>query len=455
MIHRGALKLLPLRLRSAAYALRGGFLIRPSIIALLLGAVGATLSSLEEAMPLLSAWVPQTLFPSREDPGVVQAILSVIATSIMTVVSIVFAILLMTLTLASMQFSPRILLSLARDRTTQWTLGIFLGTFTYCVAAMPAARALPHPVAPVATAVGAMALALVCVGWLLFFIQHISQAISVNHLIDRIARDTEEAIDELMPHVRRSARPVPMPPPERLQGTEVPMLSEVSGYIRFIDTARLVAFAKEHRLELRVTRKVGQFVPAGIPLLMISRHSRLDRRHAVELTGAFDIGPMRTLQQDVEFGIIQLVDIALRAISPAVNDPSTAISCIDQLSRILIRWLDRAPPETLLYDPPQVLRVVVPWIDLDGLLNTAIEQIRAYATTDAAVSRRLLRLLHDVASTIDHEALRTRIVARGRRVVEGCRTSLPAEDVAMLEGHLARLECAKPGSTELFAGAAE
>ena len=368
----------------------------------------------------------------------------------MTVVSIVFAILLMTLTLASMQFSPRILISLARDRTTQWTLGIFLGTFAYCVAAMPAARTLPHPVAPVATAVGAMALALVCVGWLLFFIQHISQAISVNHLIDRIARDTEQAIDELMPNARR-LQGIVQPAHERLQGTEIPMLSEVSGYIRFIDTARLVAFAKAHRLQLRVTRKVGQFVPAGIPLLMISRRSSLDRRHAVELTGAFDIGPMRTLQQDVEFGVIQLVDIALRAISPAVNDPSTAISCIDQLTRILIRWVGRAPPEALLYDPPQVLRVVVPWIDLDGLLNTAIEQIRAYAMSDAAVSRRLLRLLHDVASTVDDEALRMRLAARGRRVVDGCCAMLSAADMANLEGHLARLEGATHVGIELFA----
>ena len=104
---------------------------------------------------------------------------------------------------------------------------------------------------------------------------------------------------------------------------------------------------------------------------------------AAELLGAFDIGPTRTLQQDVEFGVIQIVDIALRAISPAVNDPSTAISCIDQLSRILIRWLGRAPPASVLFDPPHVPRVMVPWISVDGMLDTAFEQIRHYAATDA------------------------------------------------------------------------
>ncbi|MGD0104388.1 MAG: DUF2254 domain-containing protein [Rhodopila sp.] len=430
---------LPLRLRSAGYALRGGFLVRPLVIAVVLGMCGAVLSSVEEAVPTLSAWVPATLFPSHQDAQVAQVILSVIATSIMTVVSIVFAILLMTLTLASMQFSPRILISFVRDRGTQWTLGIFLGTFSYCLAALPAARSMPQPFAPVLTVLGAMLLALASVGWLLFFIHHISHAISVNHIVDRIARETEEVIDTLMPHLRtRLYQPAaaPLVPDEQ----EFPILNEVSGYIRFIDTKRLLAFARLHHLRVRVTRRVGHFVPAGVPLLMVSRRTRLDRHHAVDLTGAFDIGPMRTLQQDVEFGVIQIVDIALRAISPAVNDPSTAISCIDQLSRILIRWVDRFPPESMLYAPAHVLRVVLPWIDLDGLLNTAIEQIRAYATNDAAVSLRLLRLLHDVVITVDDESLRRCFVERGARVVEGCRGRLPADDLARLEQRQAELE---------------
>ncbi len=442
------LKRLPLRLRSAAYALRGGFLVRPMVIAVVLGLCGALLSSAEEATPLAAAWVPTILFPSRQDPQVAQVILTVIATSIMTVVSIVFAILLMTLTLASMQFSPRILISFVRDRGTQWTLGIFLGTFSYCVAALPAARSLPHPFAPVATVSGAMLLALVCVGWLLFFIHHISHAISVNHIVDRIARETEAVIDELMPYPRAGHyQPTPAAAPPHEQ--EFPVLNEISGYIRFIDTRRLLDFARLHHMRVRVTRPVGHFVPAGVPLFMVSRRSRMDRDHAVALTGAFDLGPMRTLQQDVEFGVIQIVDIALRAISPAVNDPSTAISCIDQLARILIRWVGRLPPDAVLSSPPHVVRVIIPWIDLDGLLNTAIEQIRAYATTDAAVSLRLLRLLQDVAVTVEHEALRRRIVERGTRIVEGCRGRLPADDLARLEQRLAALEGIGAGAIQV------
>src|SRR6202035_1565715 len=180
------------------YNLRGGFLVRPLTIALALGYTGAFLSWLEEEFPAASAWVPTVLFPSHADPQVAQVILGGIAASIMTVVSIVFAILLMTLTLASMQFSPRILVSFVRDRVTQWTLGLFLGTFLYCLSALPAARSWPHPFSPVATVTGGMMLALASVIGLIFFINHISHSISVTHIVDRIARETETVIDELM-----------------------------------------------------------------------------------------------------------------------------------------------------------------------------------------------------------------------------------------------------------------
>ena len=237
---------------------------------------------------------------------------------------------------------------------------MFLGTFCYCMAALPAARALPVPFVPVVTVTGAMLLSLVAVGWLVFFIHHISQAISVNHIVDRIAHETELVIDELMPHPRGwfEAAGGPALP----DGDAMPILNLRSGYIRFVDTGRLLDLAKSWRIRVRVERGVGQFVPAGVPLLLVSREDRIDPVRAAELLAAFDIGPTRTLQQDVEFGVIQIVDIALRAISPAVNDPSTAISCIDQLSRILIRWLGRAPPESVLFDPPHVPRVAVPWI---------------------------------------------------------------------------------------------
>jgi uncharacterized membrane protein len=429
---------LPLLFRAIAYGLRGGFLIRPFVLALALGAAGGVLSSLEEQIPTLGAWVPMTLFPSREDPQVAQVILSSIATSIMTVVSIVFAILLMTLTLASTQFSPRILVSFVRDQGTQYTLGVFLGTFSYCMAALPAARSRPDPFVPVVTVTGAMLLALVAVGWLIFFIHHISQAISVNHIVDRIARETELVIDELMPRQRSRLPLVHRALPD--DPNEVPILNQRSGYVRFIDIDQLLYLAKSWRIRIRVDRGVGQFVPAGVPLLRVSHEDRIDAMRSEELLAAFDIGPTRTLQQDVEFGVIQIVDIALRAISPAVNDPSTAISCIDQLGRILIRWLGRAPPAALMFDPPHVPRVFVPWISMHGMLDTAFEQIRHYAVNDAVVSLRLLRAMGDIAGALRQDDIRAELLKRARRVVGGCGERLDEADATRLQERLAALE---------------
>jgi uncharacterized membrane protein len=422
--------------RSLTYALRGGFLVRPLVIALLLGATGAVLSSLEETIPALSAWVPHTLFPSHQDAQMAQTIFGSIATSIMTVVSIVFAILLMTLTLASTQFSPRILINFVRDRTTQWTLGVFLGTFSYCMAALPAARSLPYPFAPVVTLLGAMLLALLCVGWLVFFINHISQSVSVNHIVDRIARETELVIDELMPLARTGIYRAD-PPDVPVIDNEEPIVGEWSGYIRFIDTRQLLYLARSHSIRVRVQRRVGHYIPAGVPLLLVSRPDRLTHDLIAELRGTIDIGPTRTLQQDVEFGVIQIVDIGLRAISPAVNDPSTAISCVDQLSRILIRWVGRVRPSSHLYDPPHVLRVVLPWIDFDGLLNTAFEQIRHYAEGDVAVSLRLLRAYADIAGTVRDPFLREILRQRAQAVVAGCEARLTTADLARLSDRAA------------------
>jgi uncharacterized membrane protein len=430
---------LALSIRRAMYNLRGGFLVRPLTIALALGFAGAALSWLEEGVPGISSWIPTVLFPSHSDPQVAQVLLGGIAASIMTVVSIVFAILLMTLTLASMQFSPRIILSFTRDRVTQWTLGIFLGTFSYCMAALPAARSVPRPFAPIATVLGAMLLAVACVCWLLFFIHHIAQAISVNQIVDKIASETEAIIDEMMPSPRSKIRPETENP---LSGYcfDTAISSGTSGYIRFIDTKRLVALAKSYRVRVHVLRRVGHFVPAAVPLLAVAKGDRLPPEGSAALRGVFDLGPSRTLQQDVEFGVLQIVDIALKAISPAVNDPTTAISCVDQLSRILIRFASREPLESFLYDPPGVFRAAVVWINFEKLLDSAFEQIRMYSKSDVAVSLRMMRALGDISITTPDPDFREILLRRGRRILAGCAMHLREEELEEMRRRLSALE---------------
>jgi uncharacterized membrane protein len=419
-----------LQFRRAAYNLRGGFLVRPLAIALSLGGLGTLLSGLEEFVPALGGWNPPLVFRAVSDPQVAQIILAGIAGSTMTVVSIVFAILLMTLTLASMQFSPRIIVSFVQDSFTQWTLGIFLGTFLYCMAALPAAHLTPYPFTPVLTVWGAMLLAVVCVGLLLFFIYHISHAISVSHMVDKIAAETVTVIEETMPwphnHKRSDSSAADRPV------WESSVKSDMSGYIRFVDKRRLLQLAKFHRVKMKVLRRVGNFVPAGVPLLMVTHEDRLTADGSRELLAAFDIGPARTLQQDVEFGVLQIVDIALKAISPAVNDPTTAISCIDQLSRIMIRFASREEAEDALYDPPGTVRVVIPWVTFGSLLESAFEQIRMYSKSDVAVSMRLLRALGDIASTTKDAEYRELLAELAKRVAAGCAEKLGAEDLRSL-----------------------
>ncbi len=218
---------------------------------------------------------------------------------------------------------------------------------------------------------------------------------------------------------------------------EVTIAARRSGYIRFVDIERLRELAKSYRVCLRLERRVGHFVPEGAVLLRLTRGDRITEARAREFLAAIDIGPTRTLQQDVEFGVVQIVDVALRAISPAVNDPTTAISCVDQLSCILIRWIDRSPPRRAYYDPPHVLRLVVPWIDLEGLLDLAFEQIRHYAVADAAVSLRLMRALADIASTVTEPNLHADLVARGRRLFVGCEGRIQNDDLMRLRRRLA------------------
>jgi uncharacterized membrane protein len=421
--------------------MRVGFLVRPLFIALVIGAAGMYLSTLEESYPHMRDWIPAMLFPTTRDPAVAQLILSNIATAMMTVVSIVFAILLMTLTLASTQFSPRIIISFVRDKVTQQTLGIFLGTFLYCLGSLPAARNLPTPFCPVVTVFGAMVLAFACVTWLLFFIIHISRAVSVTHLVDRIARETEDIIIKTLPEMLEEgeeAQKTVSPVKLDLGGT--PVLSNISGYIRSIDTQRLISLAKNNDIAISVIRRIGHFVPAGISLLTISGKGKLTPELDKSLCKAFDIGPTRTLDRDIEFGILQIVDIGLKAVSAASNDPSTAINCIDQLSSILIQFATHKAPQTEFYYPENTLRVSIPWLGFDRILESAFEQIRLYSQADVAVSLRLLRAFSDITSTLPDRGSRKLLVEQGVRLVAGCSEKLAEEVLKEMRVRLAALE---------------
>ena len=173
---------------------------------------------------------------------------------------------------------------------------------------------------------------------------------------------------------------------------------------------------------------------------MISKAEKAAPEQVAALRAAFDFGPSRTLQQDVEYGVLQIVDIALKAISPAVNDPTTAISCVDQLSRVLIRVASREPPESRMYDPPGVLRVFIPWLGFDRLLDSAFEQIRMYSKSDVAVSLRILRALGDIAGTTKDPQIHEVLLDRANRIVAGCAEKLEEHEMTEVRARLFALQ---------------
>ena len=200
-------------------------------------------------------------------------------------------------------------------------------------------------------------LAFACVGWLLFFIHHISQAISVNHIVDRIASETEAIIDEFDALAAQPVsscqghrtRSIPALGDHARREPRFPVISASSTPVRLVDSVQGLPRARSTRFGASDIL----FRP-DVPLLMVIEAGTADARsRAPSCRGAFDLGPTRTLQQDVEFGVLQIVDIALKAISPAVNDPTTR----HQLRRSVEPHHDplcrpRTARVSLLYDPP-------------------------------------------------------------------------------------------------------
>ena len=179
-------------------------------------------------------------------------------------------------------------------------------------------------------------------------------------------------------------------------------------------------------MTLRVARSIGQFVSEGVSILEVSTPGCVTSVLENACRRAFDIGPVRTMEQDVEFGVLQIVDIALKAISPAVNDPTTATTCVDQLGRILLRALLRPPPDPVLRDSDGMARVVLRRTSFPRLLDVAFSQIRHYGKTDVAVPLRMMRVLGELAAASRHSpyyAAATLDQARAARC--GLRAGIP------------------------------
>ena len=415
----------PFRLAQLTWDLRGSLLVRPLAAIAALAVLAEGLPALERSnrVPLPE---PLAAFLATE-PGSAQVVLATLAGSMMTVVSVVYTLLVVALTLASIQFSPRILSSFLRDTATQWTLGLVAGTFAFCVLLLRAVR-LDPPFVPVVSVALAVALVLISLSALVWFVHHIANGIQANHLVDRLAAETEPVIDDVWLTQAPALAAAPV-----LHGG--PILADRSGYVQLIDKVALRALASAGR-RIQVERGMGRFVAAGSLLARTDPPATPEVAAAVR--AAFDLGPVRTQQEDIEWGFRQIVDIALKAISPAVNDPSTAATCIDQITRLLLRALARFPPSPVEIHGTGAL--VIATATATDLIDLSFEQLRQYGRTDMAVALRLLRAFAEVGSATQEGAVHARLVWHARILETGVRAHFPAADCDEFDRRLRAVE---------------
>ena len=336
-------------------------------------------------------------------PDGARTLLSAVAGSMVSVAATAFSITIVALQLASSQFGPRLLGNFMKDTGNQVVLGTFIATFIYCLLVLRTVRGEDYDVfvPQISVTIGIM-LAIASIGVLIYFINHASTIIQASHVISEVSADLNDAIDRLFPEkighsVSESKRHVGEIP-AGFDEEAYPIRATGSGYLQAIDNEKLMKIARQHKLLLRLKYRPGKFVVTGSDLVMVWPGEHVNQKLTDKINDVFILGKERTEQQDVEFPINQLVEIALRAISPAVNDPFTAIRCIDRLSVGLSHLAQRDIPSPYRYDDDNNLRVIAEPVTFAIATDAAFNQIRQYSTEDVAVTIRLLEAIAVIAA---------------------------------------------------------
>ncbi len=362
------------------------------------------------------------------------AVLGIVAGSMIAIAGVVFSMTLVTLSLASSQLGPRLLRSFMRDSTTQVVLGTFIATFLYCLIVLRTIRRVeevtfvPH----LSVTLGVL-LAVVSVGVFIYFIHHVSVSIQANEIAARIGKELIEGIDRLFPEkIGRGASEILVEPPdpgflEVFDREARPIGAYADGYLQFIDAEALLALAVEEDLVLRLEQRPGNYVVASCPLALIWPGSRVTDRVTEQLHPLFVLAHQRTSGQDLEFGVNQLVEIAVRALSPGTNDPFTAITCLDHLGSGLCRLASRDMPSPYRYDGQNQLRVIAPADTFPKIMDAAFNQIRQYGRSSAAVTIRLLETIIVVAGFAHRAEDRATLLQHAEMIARGAREGLPED----------------------------
>jgi uncharacterized membrane protein len=329
-----------------------------------------------------------------------RGMLSTIAASTMSMVAVTFSITLVALTLASSQYTSRILRNFMRSRVTQSVLGILAGIFAYCLIVLRTIRdSQEGEFIPSVAVFFGFFLALAGVGVLIFFIHHIASSIQASSIIASVARETIRAVDRLFPSDGDDA-------PEKEEDQAHLPVAERSwygvpaaktGYIHSVDGDALLRLAREGNTTVRMERGIGDFVIENTTLASFAIELPPDDKAIAELNGAYSITRHRTVEQDPTFGIREIVDVALKALSSGVNDTSTAVMCVDYLAAVLARVATRRFPLRHGYEQGE-LRVITIAPTFAGLLSQSFDQIRRSAEGNVAVMARMLGATRTIAS---------------------------------------------------------
>jgi uncharacterized membrane protein len=373
----------------------------------------------------LPAWV------NNGTADAARQILTAIAAAVITVVGLVFSITIVALTLASTQFGPRMLRNFVRDRGTQVTLGTFVATFVYAVLALGSiAHGSRGDFVPHLSITIALGLVLAALGVLIYFIHHIATTIQLPQVIASIAGDLSLAIDaEVASSNGASVDGVEAGPSvaelqTRLEENGAAIAAATSGYLQFVAYADLVDIATQSEGVIRLLYRPGHFVVEGLPLAAVwppdaapGVARRLERAHVT--------GPHRTLTQDLAFAIDQLVEIAIRALSPAVNDTFTAMTCIDWLSDGLCKIAARWNPRVVHRDALGHVRVLAADVRYDRLVDRAFDKIRQAGRGMPAVLIRQLEGLARVAEHTASEEHRVVLLEQAEMILRSSEESIP------------------------------
>ncbi len=394
--------------------LRTNLWLVPGIEVLAAIALFAVTLSLDHAAYRGDFSLPSWVISGTADAS--RQILTAIAAAVITVVGVVFSIILVTLTLASTQFGPRMLRNFIRDRGTQLTLGTFVATFVYAVLVLvsigPASHGnfVPHIGVRVT-----LALMVAALGVLIYFIHHTATSIQLPQVIASIARDLSEAIDVQGGH--DAGRPQPAVTEAGLSSAELRtrmaeqggvVRAPASGYLQFIRHRILVQFAADANAVIALDHRPGHFIVQGHPVATVWPPDAAERVGDA-LGRAHITGPYRTLTQDISFGIDQLVEIAIRALSPAVNDTFTALTCVDWLGDSLCKITRQWHPAQVHRDSRGYIRVITAEPSHERLVQRAFEKIRQASQGMPAVMIRqldaLVKIMADTSSAGQRQVL--------------------------------------------------